>query len=156
MDVARPRLDGLAKDFVHQADDRSFLRGLGVFRAVPFQIVEHLDAAALFLLRHQIADRLRAHTEVFLDELRQLVGQRHDRNDARRQRRAQRVDGVQVERVAGGHNIRAFAATDRENAIAMDELQREVLQQRQVYPNVVQVDVVHAQRVPDRPEQLLL
>ena len=109
MDVARPRLDRLVENLVHQPDDRGLLDHLRRLGLVPVDLLEHLDAAvALLVLRHQAVDRLGADAQVGLDQLGQFVGQGQHRQHALAGGGADGVQGVQIERIAGGHHQRTL------------------------------------------------
>ena len=49
VNVARPRLDRLRQDLVHQPHDRRLLGHLGILRSVELHFLQHLDVAQLQL-----------------------------------------------------------------------------------------------------------
>ena len=83
VNIAGSGFDRLCQDFVHQANDRSFLghlRGLGV---IPFQVIEHLHPRlAVLALRQQTVDRLGSHAQMGFDQLREFGRNRYDGHDA--------------------------------------------------------------------------
>jgi len=146
VDVAGPGFHGLGEDLVDQPDDRGLLGRLGVFRLIPLDLVEHFHAAvALVLPGHQAVDRLGRHAQVGLYQLCQLGRYGQDRQHAEARGRAHRVQGVEVEGVAGGYNQRALFVPERKDVVAVDQLDGEVFQDRQIDPGLGKVDKFESQ-----------
>ena len=112
--VARPRLDRLDEDFVHQPNDRRFLGFFGKL-AIDVDLVEQLDVL-LVLQGHQVVDRFAADAQVGLDLPGDLLALGEHRLDREAGRRAELVERVEVERVARGDTERAVLPLERETA----------------------------------------
>ena len=157
VDVARPVLHGLGENFVDQADDRGLLghlRGLGM---VPFNVVEHLDAGvAILRLGQQSFDRLGSDAQVRFNQLGQLGGQRHDRHHAPPRGRADRVQGVQIERIADRQQQRVAVGPERKHHVPVDQLDGKRFERAQVDLRLGQVNHFHAQRIAYGGKGLLL
>ena len=128
VDVAGPGLDGLDQNLVDQPDDRGLLGRLGGFGAVPlqfFQISIRLSCCSRIAIKSSIVS---APTPRCLDQAGQFVGQGNDRHDAFPHRRADRVQRVQIEGIAGRHDQRALAVLQRKHAVAMDQPKRKTPQ----------------------------
>ena len=142
--VAGPRLDGLQQDLVDQPDDRRLLRHLREFRAVRLDLLQEFHAVVVGRLGHQPLDRLAAHAQVGLDQLGDLVAAGQHGHDRLAGGQAQLVQRVEVERIAGGDHQSAVVLADGEEGLAVDELGRELLEQRKVHVRLGEVDVVQA------------
>ena len=106
-------------------------------------------------LGHQAVDRLAAHAQVGLDPLGDFRAAGQHGHDRQPGGRAELVQRIQIERIAGGHHQRAVGAADREEGLAVDEPQGEVVQQAQIDLRLGQVDELQADLFAQRPQGLL-
>ena len=79
-------------------------------------------------------------TKVFLDDARYLLAGRQDRFDLRAHQHAELVEGVEIERVAGGDTYDAVVAIDRDHAIAVNDLRGCTLEQFGINAHLAEVD----------------
>ena len=152
--VAGPRIEGFQQDFVDQPDHGRFLGHLRQLGAVGFHrpMTFHLVAELI----HHSLDGFAAHAEVGFDQLGDFLAAGQDRDDGLPGDRAQLIQGIEVEGVAGGDDQGAVFLTHRKHRLAMDELLREGLQQREVDVGIGQFDVVQAHLFPQRPQRSFL
>jgi hypothetical protein len=156
VNVARPSLDRLAQDLVHQPYHGSFLSRLGRLRPVPFHFFQDLDAVrVLFADRDQIIHRLRTDSQMSLHQPSQFVRHRNQRGHTLFDRRTDRIDRCQVERIACGNQQGALSATQGKHPIAMNEPQRKAFESRQIHLERRQIDVLHSQHVANGTLQIL-
>ncbi len=146
VNVAGAGFAGFAENLIDQPHDRRFLRHLRCFGAVPLELFQNLDAALFFSLGHQPVDRFGPHAQVRLDQLGQLRRRCQHGHYGPAGRGAHRVDGVQIERVAGGHHQRVVFPGNRKDLVLMDQLDRKVFEQRQVDFDFRQIDDLQPQR----------
>ena len=103
-------------------------------------------------LGQEAVDRFAADAQVGLDLLGDLVAAGQHRHDGQPGGHAQFVQGIQVERIAGGDDQTAVVAANREEHLAMDETGGKVLQEAEVDFGVDQVDELQPYLFGQRPQ----
>ena len=124
VDVAGPLVGRLDEDLVDQLDDRRFLGLLGQLAVVGLDVFEQLD---LVLGRAPATSAVTVSPptpKCVLDEPGDLARAGQHRLDVQAGERLQLVEGVDVERVAGGDDERAVVPGERHQVAAVDQLQR--------------------------------
>ena len=150
-----PRLDGFQQDFIHQANDGRFLRHLGKFRTIGFDIAEKLDPFLLFTRGGDEAiDRFAADAEVPLDELGDVGPARENGQHRQAGGRADFVQRVEIEGVAGGDDKLTVVPRDGKQRLPVNQLLRKDFEERKIDGSFRQVDVFQADRGADRFERL--
>ena len=125
VDVRRPLVRRLHQNLVHQLDDGRLLRRLRHLAVVGLERFEELDVVLLApCLLGQRRDGVAADAEVLLDEPGDLAVRGQHRHDVQAGERLQLVEGVHVERVAGGDDEGAAVPGDGHQVLAVDELLR--------------------------------
>ncbi len=153
VDVAGPRVDGLEQDFVHQVNDRCFLHLGGDFAVLDLQAVDQLDLF-LFALGQQTFDRLAADAKVSFDALGDGLARGEHRLDRAAQCGRRLVDGIQVQRVGGGHDHGAATSLDGKQPVTVNQLLRKQRQKREVDRGRLQVDEVEPRLDAHRPKNV--
>ncbi len=110
VDVAGPLVGGLDQDLVDQLDDRGFLGHLGQLRCRRPRCLRAARRRPSSRSCDQGGDGLAADAEVRLDEPGDFARAGQHRLDVQAGQRLQFVEGVDVERVAGGDDERAVLA----------------------------------------------
>ncbi len=149
VNVAGPQIDRLQQDLVDQPHHRGFLGlrrefGVGINGLVEFDAVVGLGQEAV--------DRFAAHAQVRLDPLGNLLAAGQNGHHRQACGHAQLVQGVQVERIAGGDDEAAVVAADGEERFAMHEARREIFQKAEVDLGIDQVDELQPYLVGQCPQ----
>ena len=152
MNIAGPLVQRLQEYLVDQLYDRCLLGHLQQVFAVLGGLGNHPEAVGA----HHLVDGVAADAEVGLYELGDLVGRREYRFDLQPCHQPQLVEGVQVERVGGGHRQRVVVAPDGNDLLAEDQFGRQGLQRLGVELHRRQVDRRDRQLLPDDLQQLFL
>ena len=154
VDVRRPLVGRLDEDLVDEVDDRGLLGLLGHLGVVGLDVLEELDLVVLAGLG-QGRDGVAADPEVGLDEPGDLAGRGEHRHDVQAGERLQLVEGVGVERVAGGDDERPVVPGDGHEVLAVDELLRHGREHVRGDDRVRQVDQLQAELLgEDRQEDV--
>ena len=138
--VAGSGMDGLEQQFVDQTDDRCFLRHLRQLRAVGFDLIEQFEIVFFAAQLQQAFDRFAANPQMVLSQPVDFAASRQDGDDRFARRRAHFVDRIEIERVARGDDQLPVLAPDRKDPLAVDQLRRKTVQQREVWLDFSEID----------------
>jgi hypothetical protein len=152
VDVAGPLVDRFEEDLVDQLDHAGLLGHLQQVIVVLGVVADDLQVVGA----HHLVERLAADAEMRLDELLDVLLGRQGRLNLQARQQADLVEGVEVERVAGGHDQHAVVSLDRQDSLAVYEPRRQGAKGLQVDLHVGQVDHRRAELLAHDPQQVLL
>ena len=129
---------------------------LADFAVVGLEFFEQLDLVRGSRSCDHGGDGFAADAEMGLDEAGDLARTGQHRLDVQAGQRLQFVEGVDVERIAGGHDQGAVLPVERQEAAAMDQLGRQGPQRFRSDGHLGQIDQVQAEIIGQGRQECLL